>query len=122
MRAGHASPDLLIHIRIRAPLLFGDLHSRPDLNQRPFADPRAVLRRTIPLAPALDQLGPKRERPALRGLGGVNGTAVSRQERALFIGRLAEPHLVARAVDVLFLEYLWRDADKLRGSFEVSFG
>jgi len=47
---------------------------------------------------------------------------VSFQERALFVRRLAEPHLVARAVDILFLEGLGRHPDKLRGSFEVRFG
>jgi len=44
------------------------------------------------------------------------------QERALLIGRLPEPHLVAGAVDVLFLEGLGRQTDELSGSFEISFG
>ena len=119
--ARHASPGLLIHIRIRPPLLFRDLHGRPDLNQRTLANPWAILRRTIPLTPALDQLRPVRERPALRRLGRMYGAAMSSQERALFLRRFAEPHLVARAVYIFFLECLRRQADKLCGSFEVGF-
>ena len=47
---------------------------------------------------------------------------MSGQERALLIRRLAEPHLVARAVDVLFLESLRRHPNEVRGAFEVRFG
>src|SRR6185295_6577714 len=99
-----------------------DLHGRPDLNQSPFSDSGAILRRTIPLALALDQLRPERKRPALRRLTRMDGAAVSGQERALFVRRLAEPHLVASAVDVLLLKGLRRHADELGGPFEVGFG
>ena len=47
-------PTSFVHIRIGQPLLLGDLHGRPDLNQSPFSDSGAILRRTIPLALALD--------------------------------------------------------------------
>lgn len=47
-------PTSFVHIRIGQPLLLGDLHGRPDLNQRPFSDPGAIFRRTVPLALALD--------------------------------------------------------------------
>ena len=47
---------------------------------------------------------------------------MSFQERALFVGRLAEPHLVARTVDVLLLEGFRRHPDELGGPLEISFG
>ena len=47
---------------------------------------------------------------------------MSGKERALFVRRLAEAHLVARAVDVLFLKGLRRHSDELGGPFEVCFG
>ena len=43
------------------------------------------------------------------------------QERALFIARLAEPHLMARAIDVFFLEGARRHTREFRGSLEVVF-
>lgn len=47
---------------------------------------------------------------------------MSGQERTLFVRRLAEPHLVARAVDVLFLKGLRSHPNELGGPFEVGFG
>jgi hypothetical protein len=47
---------------------------------------------------------------------------MSGQEGTLFVRRLAKPHLVARAVDVLFLKGLGRHPDELRGSPQVFLG
>ena len=47
---------------------------------------------------------------------------MSGPERALFIRGLAEPHLVAGAVDVLLLEGLRRHFDELGRTLEIGFG
>ena len=41
------------------------------------------------------------------------------QKRALFFRRLAEPHLVTRAVDILVLERSRGQANEFRGALEV---
>ena len=41
------------------------------------------------------------------------------KKRTLLIRRLAQPHLVARAIDVFFLERFCAHAGELRGALEV---
>lgn len=133
-RAGHARPlpacrgearlagTLSVHIRIRPALLFSDLHRRADLDQLAFTDARAVLRRAIPFPTAFDQFRPERKRAALRRLSRMNRAAVAFEERALLFRRLAEPHLVARPVNIFLFKCPRRHPHEFRGALQVGFG
>lgn len=52
----------------------------------------------------------------------MNRAPVTFKERALFVGRLAKPYLVPRAIDILGLEGLRRCPDEFRRALEIGFG
>src|SRR5581483_12239416 len=82
-----------VHFRIRLPHFAGLLLGAANLNQRTLAHSGTILCGFEPLPPALDQLGPERENPALRRLHRVDGASALAQEAALRIARYAQPDL-----------------------------
>ena len=96
-------------------------HRGADLDERSFTNARAILAGVGPSFAILHQFGPKGKCSALGGLGGMQTATMLHQERALFIARLAKPHLMPRAIDVFFLEGARRHAREFGRSFEIVF-
>jgi len=113
---------LSVQLRIFLPHFGGIPPGVGDLNQRAFADSGAITGRLVPFPAALDQLGPKGENPALRGLGRMNRAAFRLQEMAMRIARDAQAEEPAGAVDIFSFEGLRRDPQESRGPEQVLLG
>src|SRR5689334_10610335 len=116
------SPASFVHIRVGPPLLLRRLHRSADLDQRPLSNSRTIARGAVPGGLALDDLRPKRKRPALRGLGRMNTAAVALEKRALLVARLAEAHFVARPVHIFRFEGRSAHTGECSGALQIVFG
>src|ERR1017187_5675597 len=93
-----------IHPRVPPPHLLGLTARAFNLDQLAFSDSRTPRGRLLPLALGIHQLRPKREDPALGGLGGMDGAAFFAKEMALAVARHAQPEQVPGAIHVAALK------------------
>jgi len=110
---------LSVQLRIILPHFGGIPPGFRDLDQRTFANSRAIGGRFVPFAAAFDQFRPKRENPALRGLSGMNRAAFRVQEMAMRLARYPQAEPPTGAVDIFPLEGLSRDPEEGRSPQQI---